>query len=351
MRKGKKAVVSLFMALAVFCFGLFVLPAKDAPSSARASEENPKIAVSVPASEEYNTILHIIGQSYPGYDIDVYEVENTQDQIEGLDLIIPQDYDMIMIQPLDINALLPAALEISYAGIGLVVISEYVAGFPDGTIFLDIDTYYDMGVDHADWVLENYAMTEDLVVYIYYHQANNGTSYKTGISDRLQERNFSGTVVTIGVDTDQNLNAALNDFFNGNDEAGGAIEHVTHSDVLAESILRRYCQEGYREAESGTGIRAFGEDNDEADGGGNGEGSGGQEGEEGEGNGNDSSFNGLEETLDAEYEQYLEGITEMIADIITYYMAGEEIPDSQTIDGCYVVSCGFGPGYVKYVSK
>ena len=340
MRKGKKAVVSLFMALAVFCIGLFVLPAKDAPSSARASEENPKIAVSVPASEEYYTILQIIGQSYPGYDIDEYEVENIQDQIEGLDLIIPQDYDMIIIQPLDINALLPAALEISYAGIGLVVISEYVAGFPDGTIFLDIATYYDLGVNHADWVLENYAMTEDLVIYIYYHQANNGTSYKTGISDRLQERNFSGTVVPIGVDTDQNLNTALNGFFNGNDEAGGAIEHVTHNSVLAESILRRYRQEGYREAESGTGIRVFGEDD--------GEGSGGQEGED---NGNGSSFNGLEEALDAEYEQYLEDIAEMIADVITCYMAGEEIPDSQTIDGCYVVTYEFVPGYVKYVSK
>ena len=344
MRKGKKAVVRLFIALAVFCFGLFVLPAKDAPSSARASEENPKIAVSVPASEEYSTILQIIGQSYPGYVIHEYEVENIQDQIEGLDLIIPQDYDMIIIQPLDINALLPAALEISYAGIGLVVISEYVAGFPDGTIFLDIDTYYDMGVDHADWVLENYAMTEDLVIYIYYHQANNGTSYKTGISDRLQERNFSGTVETIEVDTDQNLNTALNGFFNGNDEAGGAIEHVTHNSVLAESILRRYRQEGYREAESGTGIRVFGEDNGE----GSGEGSGGQEGED---NGNGSSSNGLEEALDAEYEQYLTDIAEMIADVITCYMAGEEIPDSQTIDGCYVVTYEFGPGYVKYVSK
>ncbi len=344
MRKGKKAVVSLFMALAVFCFGLFVLPVKDVPSSARASEENPEIAVSVPASEEYDTIIQIIRQSYPGYVIHEYEVENIQGQIEDLDSFISWGYDMIIIQPLDINALLPAALEISYAGIGLVVISEYVAGFPNGTIFLDIDTYYDMGVDHADWVLENYAMTEDLVIYIYYHQANNGTSYKTGISDRLQERNFSGTVETIEVDTDQNLNTALNGFFNGNDEAGGAIEHVTHNSVLAESILRRYRQEGYREAESGTGIRAFGEDNDE----GSGEGSGGQEGED---NGNGSSSNGLEEALDAEYEQYLEGIAEMIADVITCYMAGEEIPDSQTIDGCYVVTYEFGPGYVKYVSK
>ena len=349
MRKGKKAVVRLFIALAVFCFGLFVLPAKDAPSSARASEENPKIAVSVPPNEEYDTIIQIIRQSYSGYYIHESKVENTQDQIEDLESFISWGYDMIIIQPLDINALLPAALEISYAGIGLVVIGEYVAGFPDGTIFLDIDTYYDMGVDHADWVLENYAMTEDLVIYIYYHEATNGELYNAGISGRLQERNFSGKVVTIGVDTDQNLNAALNDFFNGNDEAGGAIEHVTHSDVLAESILRRYRQEGYREAESGTGIRVFGEDNGE----GSGEGSGGQEGEEGEGNGNgnDSSFNGLEEALDAEYEQYLEGIAEMFADVITCYMAGEEIPDSQTIDGCYVVTYEFGPGYVKYVSK
>ena len=84
----------------------------------------------------------------------------------------------------------------------------------------------------------------------------------------------------------------------------------------------------------------FGEDNRE--------GSGGQEGED---NGNGSSFNGLEEALDAEYEQYLEDIAEMIADVITCYMAGEEIPDSQTIDGCYVVTYEFVPGYVKYVSK
>ena len=344
MRKGKKAVVSLFMALAVFCIGLFVLPVKDVPSSARASEENPEIAVSVPPNEEYDTIVQIIRQSYPGYYIHESKVENTQDQIEDLTSFISQGVDLIIVDPIDMNALYTVLGEIADAAIGLVVIGEYVAGFPDGTIFLDIDTYYDLGVDHADWVLENYAMTEDLVIYIYYHQADNGTSYMTGISDRLQERNFSGTVVTIGVDTDQNLNTALNEFFNGNDEAGGAIEHVTHSDVLAESILRRYRQEGYREAESGTGIRVFGEDDGED----NGEGSGGQEGED---NGNGSSFNGLEEAPDAEYEQYLTDIAEMIADVITCYMAGEEIPDSQTIDGCYVVTYEFVPGYVKYVSK
>ena len=129
-------------------------------------------------------------------------------------------------------------------------------------------------------------MTGNATVYIFYHNELNGSFYRKGILDGLEDHNFSGTIKMAAIDTRQDLDAALNNWFgNGDDGASSINEIVTHSSILAEDILQRYYLEGYTDADSGTGIRAFSTPSGE--------------------NQTRSAAPSLEEALDEEYERYL----------------------------------------------
>ena len=333
MKKAKRAVVGLFMAF-VLCFGMFVGVAQAAPSSAYASvQDQDVVGVSVPDNEEYSEIMNYISQTNPDVEwrTSLYEEGALQDQVDGIYSLIDNGVDTVIIGGYHLPALLDVFQGVVGAGVGLIVLGDYVPGCPEGVLFLPIDAYYDLGKNHVDWVYRDALMTNDATVYIFYHKELNGLFYQKGILDGLEDHNFSGTIKMASIDTRQDLDAALDDWFiDGEDGASSMNEIVAHSSALAEAVLQRYYLEGYTDADFGTGIRVFSTPSGE--------------------NRMRSAESSLEEALDEEYERYLNFIEEA-ANCIMEYLNGEGISGAQLINGCYVVVYEFGPGYAKYVSR
>ncbi len=333
MKKVKRAVVGLFMAF-VMCFGMFVGVAQVAPSSAYASVlDQATVGVSVPDNEEYSEIMDCFYQANldVGWVIFSYEEGDLQDQVDSIYNLIHAGVDAIIVDENNVPALFSVFQDAMEEGVGIIVLGDYVPGCPEGVLFLSIDTYYDLGINHVNWVYGDTSMTGNATVYIFYHNELNGSFYRKGILDGLEDHNFSGTIKMAAIDTRQDLDAALNNWFgNGDDGASSINEIVTHSSILAEDILQRYYLEGYTDADSGTGIRAFSTPSGE--------------------NQTRSAAPSLEEALDEEYERYLDAIEEAVYTVIDF-LNGGGISGVQIINGCYVLSCGFGPGYARYVSR
>lgn len=334
MKKVKRAVVGLFMAF-VMCFGMFVGVAQAAPSSAYASvQDQTVIGVSVPEDTTYDDIFQILSITYPDYSFLKYSYErgSISDQMDDINTIIDGGVDAIIIDPSNIVAFFDIFEDIDDAGIGLFVIGDYVPGCPEGTVFIALDTYYELGINHADWICGNAVIPANASIRIFYHYGGNGLAYLAGMMDGLADDNFPGTILSVAVDTSQDLENALDNWLGqGRDDSFAFNEVVTHSSAVAEEILQRYYLEGYTDAPSGIGIRAFSTP------------SGGAQVL--------SVRDDLEQVLDEEYEAYLSDATQTIGNALAEYLNGEEISGAQLINGCYVLSCGFGPGYARYVSR
>lgn len=309
------------------CFGA-------APLNAHATVQNQVvIGVSVPDNDEYSEIMNYFDQMNlnVGWETSLYEEGDLQDQVDSIYELISKGVDAIIVDENNVPALFSVFQDAMEEGVDIIVLGDYVPGCPEGVLFLSIDTYYNLGINHVNWVYGDTPMTDDATVYIFCHDAINGSFYQKGILDGLEDHNFSGTIKMAAIGTRQNLDTALNVWFGDGDDAASSInEIVTHSSALAEAILQRYYLEGYTDADSGTGIRAFSTPSGETR--------------------TRSAEPSLEEALDEEYERYLDAIEE-VANCIMEYLNGGEISGAQLINGCYVLSCGFGPGYARYVSR
>lgn len=291
------------------------------------------IGVSVPTDDSYEEIFDDFQQTYIDYTwiVDEFERDNTTKQMEGIDELISFGIDVIIVAPSSADALSSVVQKIDGTGIGLFVLGDYVPGCPEGTVFIDLDTYYECGVNHADWVCGNATMSGNASIRIFYHDAWNGRAYLAGMLDRLEELNFPGTIRAESIDTSQDLEDALDIWIGqGKDDLLAVNEVVTHSSAIAEEVLQRYYQEGYTDAPFGIGIRAFSTP------------SGGVQ----------ARFvrDDLGQVLDAGCEAYLSDVTQTSGNALAEYLNGEEISSALVIDGCYVLSCGFVPGYARYVS-
>lgn len=310
------------------CFGA-------APLNAHATVQNQAtVGVSVPEDDTYDDIFYILQQTYTDYlwVSDEFERYNAAEQLEGIDGLISHGSDVIIVDPCSADVLSHVVQKIDGTGIGLFVIGDYVPGCPEGTVFIALDTYYELGVNHAEWICGNAVIPANASIRIFYHYGGNGSAYLAGMMDRLSDYNFPGTILSVAVDTSQDLENALDNWLGqGRDDSFAFNEVVTHSSAVAEEILQRYYLEGYTDAPSGIGIRAFSTP------------SGGAQVL--------SVRDDLEQVLDEEYEAYLSDATQTIGNALAEYLNGEEISGAQLINGCYVLSCGFGPGYARYVSR
>ena len=190
MKVTKK--VSSFLLAAILCFATIVGFANNMAATdvyASGNTDGVKIGISMPSSNDHeNNILsrlQVLCQAY-GYQVTPADAQNSaSNQVAQINQFIDDEVDVIVVMPVDENALVSVLTDAANAGIGIIVIGRNNDKYPNA-IYVDFN-YAVFGESNADDFLNNHYDAESgATVLIVACKNQHGETYCRAVQNKFK---------------------------------------------------------------------------------------------------------------------------------------------------------------------
>lgn len=190
MKVTKK--VSSFLLAVILCFATIVGFANNTATTAVYASGNSdvvKIGISMPSSNDHETNilnpLDALCQAY-GFQVSSANAQNSaSNQVDQINQFIDNQVDIIVVMPVDQNALVGVLTDAANAGIGIIVIG-YNNGLYPNALYINFD-YAGIGESNADDFLNNHYDAEaGATVLIVACTNEHGESYYKAVKNKFQ---------------------------------------------------------------------------------------------------------------------------------------------------------------------
>lgn len=190
MKVTKK--VSSFLLAVILCFATLVGFANNTATTAVYASGNSdvvKIGISMPSSNDHETNilnpLDALCQAY-GFQVSSADAQNSaSNQVDQINQFIDNQVDIIVVMPVDENALVGVLTDAANAGIGIIVIG-YNNGLYPNALYINFD-YAGIGESNADDFLNNhYDAGAGAKVLIVACANEHGDDYSNAVENKFQ---------------------------------------------------------------------------------------------------------------------------------------------------------------------
>ena len=262
MQRIKKRFMAFFLAAAFVVAMLCGLV--GAPRAVFATEDEPiVVGLSIPTGDDfYFDIANSLANNYAeNYDIH-YAINNNENstQIAQIEEFIALPCNVIIVVPVNPDALASILVEAEKEGITIIVLGNPNINYPKSTIYVYQD-YYALGESHFEWILSESNIGEIENIRLSYEPNLYGIDYREGFIAALQNNtDFVGSFEAIPISDSNELQIwAKNWIDNHNYDRTMKNEMVTYNGIWAKLILDTYYAERYSNTspDTGTGIRAL----------------------------------------------------------------------------------------------
>ena len=190
MKVTKK--VSSFLLAVILCFATIVGFANNTTTTAvyaAGNSDGVKIGISMPSSNDHETnILNPFDALCKTYGFQVFSADaqnNASNQVDQINQFIDNQVDIIVVMPVDENALVGVLTDAANAGIGIIVIG-YNNGLYPNALYINFD-YAGIGESNADDFLNNhYEAGAGATVLIVACDNQHGDDYSNAVKNKFQ---------------------------------------------------------------------------------------------------------------------------------------------------------------------
>lgn len=190
MKVTKK--VSSFLLAVILCFATIVGFANNTATTAvyaAGKSAEKKVGISLSSENDYETnILYCLRTKYKvvGYQVDYFNAkDNVSDQVDQIRTLINNKVSVLIVIPVDENALVGVLTEAANANIGIIVIGKNNGLYPNA-LYINFD-YAGFGESNADDFLNNHYDAESSAkVLIVACDNQHGDDYSNAVKNKFQ---------------------------------------------------------------------------------------------------------------------------------------------------------------------
>ena len=190
MKVTKK--VSSFLLAVILCFATIVGFANNTATTAvyaAGKSAEKKVGISLSSENDHETnILYCLRTKYKvvGYQVDYFNAkDNVSDQVDQIRTLINNKVSVLIVIPVDENALVGVLTEAANANIGIIVIGKNNGLYPNA-LYINFD-YAGFGESNADDFLNNHYDAESSAKVLIVACANeHGDDYSNAVENKFQ---------------------------------------------------------------------------------------------------------------------------------------------------------------------
>ena len=190
MKVTKK--VSSFLLAVILCFATIVGFANNTTTTAvyaAGKSAEKKVGISLSSENDHETnILYCLRTKYKvvGYQVDYFNAkDNVSDQVDQIHTLINNKVSVLIVIPVDENALVGVLTEAANANIGIIVIGKNNGLYPNA-LYINFD-YAGFGESNADDFLNNHYDAESSAKVLIVACTNeHGESYYRAVKNKFQ---------------------------------------------------------------------------------------------------------------------------------------------------------------------
>ncbi len=190
MKVTKK--VSSFLLAVILCFATIVGFANNTATTAvyaAGKSAEKKVGISLSSENDHETnILYCLRTKYKvvGYQVDYFNAkDNVSDQVDQIRTLINNKVGVLIVIPVDENALVGVLTEAANANIGIIVIGKNNGLYPNA-LYINFD-YAGLGESNADDFLNNHYDAESSAkVLIVACDNQHGDDYSNAVKNKFQ---------------------------------------------------------------------------------------------------------------------------------------------------------------------
>ena len=190
MKVTKK--VSSFLLAVILCFATIVGFANNTATTAvyaAGKSAEKKVGISLSSENDHETnILYCLETKYKvvGYQVDYFNAkDNVSDQVDQIRTLINNKVSVLIVIPVDENALVGVLTEAANANIGIIVIGKNNGLYPNA-LYINFD-YAGFGESNADDFLNNHYDAESSAKVLIVACTNeHGESYYRAVKNKFQ---------------------------------------------------------------------------------------------------------------------------------------------------------------------
>lgn len=190
MKVTKK--VSSFLLAVILCFATIVGFANNTATTAvyaAGKSAEKKVGISLSSENDHETnILYCLETKYKvvGYQVDYFNAkDNVSDQVDQIRTLINNKVSVLIVIPVDENALVGVLTEAANANIGIIVIGKNNGLYPNA-LYINFD-YAGFGESNADDFLNNhYDAESSATVLIVACKNQHGDDYLEAVTNKFQ---------------------------------------------------------------------------------------------------------------------------------------------------------------------
>lgn len=190
MKVTKK--VSSFLLAVILCFATIVGFANNTATTAvyaAGKSAEKKVGISLSSENDHETnILYCLETKYKvvGYQVDYFNAkDNVSDQVDQIHTLINNKVSVLIVIPVDENALVGVLTEAANANIGIIVIGKNNGLYPNA-LYINFD-YAGFGESNADDFLNNHYDAESSAKVLIVACTNeHGDDYSNAVKNKFQ---------------------------------------------------------------------------------------------------------------------------------------------------------------------
>ena len=169
-------------------------PETKTASAAGGEGNNATIGVSLPSNQdELGTLSGLMQTMFAGYSADILIANNNAiDQVNQIQMFIDNAVDVIVVMPVDENALVDVINEATVEGIFVIVIGQN-HGLYNSVVYVDFDYSAKAEAQVDDYVENHMDQSESKIVWIIACNNGHGELYYNAIVNRILSYRDNGT--------------------------------------------------------------------------------------------------------------------------------------------------------------